>query len=376
MNKQKLKKLVCQEVDKLEPILIKLADYLHENPEISKREFKAMQYLQCLLKEFNFLFTPIIKDKFSTAFMAQKGIGKKKIGFLAEYDALPNLGHACGHNLISFMSVGAALAFNAVTDNLAQTILFGCPAEETIGAKLDMAERGYFDDIEACLIIHPDDKTSIGGTSYATHPLEISFLGKEAHIADPVYHGINALDALIDFYGEFKKLEQSFTKRHLIGKIITEGGVAPNIIPARATMRATIRSTDTNYLEKTMLPKIKNLAEIIAKKHQTKINLYHYEPLYKDLRSDKRLEYYYQENFAILGEKFTILPDDYADGSTDVGNVSHATRTCQPTIGIGSNIFAHTVEFAQASNLPFAKKQALLATKAMAMTAIDVLFEN
>ena len=100
------------------------------------------------------------------------------------------------------------------------------------------------------LIIHPDDKTTIGGTSFATHPLEISFCGKEAHVADPVYHGVNALDALVDFYTQFKLLQQSFTKKNLIGAIITEGGTAPNIIPAKATLRSTIRSTDTNYLEK------------------------------------------------------------------------------------------------------------------------------
>lgn len=376
MNKQKLKQLVCQQIDELEPILIDLADYLHQNPELSKHEVKAMQYLQNLLETMNFSFTSIIEDKFATAFMAIKGTGKKKIGFLAEYDALPKLGHACGHNLISLMSVGAALAFNAVTDKLAQTVIFGCPAEETVGAKLDMAQRGYFADMKACLIIHPDDKTTIGGTSYATHPLEISFWGKEAHIADTVYHGINALDALIDFYSEFKCLEQSFTERHLIGKIITEGGTAPNIIPAKATMRATIRSTDTDYLENIMLPKIKSLAKTIAEKHHTGLNLYHYEPLYKALRSDKRLEHYYQENFALLGEKFTLLADDYADGSTDVGNVSHVSRTCQPTICIGHNIFAHTAEFACASGSSFAQKKALIGAKAMAMTAIDVLCEN
>lgn len=300
----------------------------------------------------------------------------KKIGFLAEYDALPDIGHGCGHNLICLMSLGAGLAFNAVTDKIAQTVIFGCPAEETIGAKLNIADNGYFDDLQACLIIHPDDKTTIGGTSFATHPLEITFLGKEAHVADPVYHGINALDALVDFYQEFKKLKQSFTKPNIIGTIITDGGIAPNIIPAKATLRATIRSLDTDYLEEVMLPQIKKLAQKIAQKHQTQLKMHHYEPLYKNLRSDKLLNQYYQENFSLLGEKYTLLPDDFADGSTDVGNVSHVTRTCQPTICIGNNLFVHTLEFANASGSEYAKKQALIGAKAMAMTAIDVLFEK
>ena len=376
MDKQALKQLVCAKIDELDPILAKLADYLHKHPELSTKELNSVAYLRELLLRFNFVFKPVLTDKFQTAFIANKGTGKTKIGFLAEYDALPEIGHGCGHNLISMMSIGAALAFNAVTDKLAQTVIYGCAAEETLGAKLDMADRGMFDDIKAALIIHPDDKTAIGGSSYATHPLQFTFLGKEAHIADPVYHGVNALDTLIDFYTQFKQLQRTFTGKTLVGSIITEGGTAPNIIPARAVMRSTIRSTDTHYLENEMLPRIKQLAKDVAKKHQASVELVHYEPLYKDLRSDKRLNAYYEANFTQLGESYTILPDDYVDGSTDVGNVSHVTRTCQPTICIGKDIFAHTKEFACAAGSDFGKKQALKGAKAIAMTAIDVLGEN
>lgn len=376
MDKQALKQLVCAKIDELEPILTKLADYLHKHPELSTKELNSVAYLRELLVQFNFIFKPVLTDKFQTAFIANKGTSKIKIGFLAEYDALPEIGHGCGHNLISMMSIGAALAFNAVTDKFAQTVIYGCAAEETLGAKLDMADRGMFDDIKAALIIHPDDKTAIGGSSYATHPLQFTFLGKEAHIADPVYHGVNALDTLIDFYMQFKQLQKTFTGKTLVGSIITEGGTAPNIIPAKAVMRSTIRSTDTHYLENEMLPRIKQLAKDVAKKHQASVELVHYEPLYKDLRSDKRLNAYYEANFTQLGESYTILPDYYVDGSTDVGNVSHVTRTCQPTICIGKDIFAHTKEFACAAGSDFGKKQALKGAKAIAMTAIDVLGEN
>lgn len=376
MNKQQLKQEACLKIEQLAPLLYQLADFLAQNPEISGEERKAVNYLQKILKQFNFDFTPILKDSFSTAFIAAKGDTGKKIAFLAEYDALPNIGHGCGHNLISMMSVGAAIAFSQITGKTAQTVLFGCPAEETVGAKINIAENGFFDDINAALIIHPDDKTSIGGTSYASHPLEVSFIGKEAHIADPVYHGINALDALVDFYTELKQLQKTFTKPNLIGTIITEGGTAPNIIPAKATLRSTVRALDSDYLENVMLARIKHLAEKIAEKHNAKVQMHHYEPLYKNLRSDERLNEYYKRNFTLLGEKYTVFPDDYADGSTDVGNVSHATRTCQPTICIGHDIFAHTAEFACAAASDFGKRQALKGAKAMVMTAIDILFEN
>ena len=382
MKKDNLKAIVCQKIDELKPILFQLADYLHAHPELSGQEIQAVEYLKQLLIKFGFNFKPIIEDKFSTAFLATKGTDKdkiKKLAFLTEYDALPDIGHGCGHNLISMMSLGAGISFNQVTDDICKTYIFGCPAEETIGAKLDISDRGFLDDVDCALIIHPDDKTTIGGTSYATHPLEFTFIGKEAHVADPDYHGINALDALVDFYAKFKELKHSFAQNSLVGMIITEGGTVPNIIPAKATMRATIRSTDTAYLEEIMLPQIKSLAKEIAKKYHAKVKLHHYEPLYKDLKNDLKLNDYYRANFAKLGEAYKILPEDYADGSTDVGNVSHVTRTCQPCIGISDKnkeLFVHTVEFAIKSNSIYAKEKAIIGAKAMAMTAIDVLLED
>lgn len=155
MHKQNLKQLVCQEIDKLEPILYKLADYLHQHPEISMQEIKAVNYLKKLLEKFQFIFTPILEDTFSTAFIATKGNGNKKIGFLAEYDALLDIGHGCGHNLISLMSIGAGLAFNTVTDKMAKTVIFGCPAEETIGAKLNIADAGYFNEFTSMFNYSP-----------------------------------------------------------------------------------------------------------------------------------------------------------------------------------------------------------------------------
>lgn len=131
------------------------------------------------------------------------------MGFLAEYDALPEIGHGCGHNLIAAMSVGAALAFAKAAGDKATVHVYGCPAEETVGSKVYMSEHGVFDGLDAAVIVHPGtDKTYIGGTSYATHPMQFTFLGKAAHVADATYHGVNALDALVDFYGRLKAYER------------------------------------------------------------------------------------------------------------------------------------------------------------------------
>lgn len=374
--KQKLKKAVCAYIDELRAELFELADYLHANPELSAEEVKAAAHIENLVQKHGFSFQPVLTDSFAAAFTASRGTHGKKIGFLAEYDALPEIGHGCGHNLIALMSVGAALAFARAAEGKAQSVIYGCAAEETRGAKLYMADAGMFDDVSAALIIHPDSRTSIGGTSYATHPLEIAFIGKSAHVADPDYHGINALDALVDFYGCFKALQKTFTGKTIVGTIITDGGKAPNIIPDRACLHSTIRSMSTDYLENTMLPQIKELARRVAAEHGAKAEMRHYEPLYKNLISDEILNGYYADNFKQLGEPYEMLPDDYADGSTDVGNVSHVTRSCQPTICIGRSIFGHTKEFACAAGSAFGKEQALKGAKAIAMTAIDVLLEK
>lgn len=376
MTKTELKKLVLKNIDKHAKLLYDLADYIHENPELGESEEKAAAYIKQVLHDHGFTVSAVLPEKFSTAFKGTKGTGKKKIGFLAEYDALPEIGHGCGHNLIAMMSVGAALAVAEEAGELATVHLFGCPAEETIGGKIYMAEAGLFDGLDAALIVHPGDETAIGGTAYATHPLEITFLGKSAHVADPDYHGINALDALVDFYTRFKALETEFTEPHIIGAIITEGGTAANVIPDRATVRTTVRALRVQYLEENMLPNIRMLAETVAKEHGAEVKMNHYEPLFKDMVNDPRLDVYFSENFNDLSEAFSIKADNYASGSTDVGNVSYLTRTSQPEIAIGRNIPGHTAAFAKAAGSNYGKMQGLIGAKAMAMTAIDVLFEK
>lgn len=376
MDKKEMKQHICAHVDQLKPVLYGIAEYLHAHPEVGKEERMGSAYLRKVLEEQGFTVQPLVPEAFPTAFHATCGHGALQIGFLAEYDALPGIGHGCGHNLIAAMSIGAAIAYASVAKGEATVHVYGCPAEETQASKVYMSDAGVFDGLNAALIMHPSDKTAIGGTSYATHPLQFTFTGKEAHVADPDYHGINALDALVDFYGRLKKLQDTFEKPHVIGAIITEGGTAPNIVPARAVLKATIRSLDATYLEQTMLPAIKAVAQETAEAHGTGLELFHYEPLCKNMVNDPRLDVYFAENFSRLYEKFSVKEDDEADGSTDVGNVSQLTRASQPEIEIGDDISAHTPEFAAAAGTEYAKMQALTGAKAMAMVAVDVQFEK
>ena len=369
-----LKEQLCQLAEQNKELLYNIAEYLHANPELGCKEVKASAYLRNLLNQKGFILEDVLPKTFPTAFKATKGNGAFHVGFLAEYDALPEIGHGCGHNLIAAMSVTAGVICAELLPDSVTVHIVGCPAEETLGSKVMMSDAGIFSGLDAALICHPGSDTSIGGTSYATHPLQFTFTGKPAHVADPDYHGINALDALVDFYQQFSELEKSFTEPYIIGKIITEGGTAPNIVPERAVMRATIRALQAEYLEETMLPQIKKLARKVSDQHGTTLELFHYEPLFKNLLNNKQLEKYLLNNLQAVGiNDIKIYADDFADGSTDVGNVSHLIPTIQPEIQIGSNIAAHTPEFAAAANSQYGKDMAIKAVKALTMTVVDLI---
>lgn len=372
MDKSILKQEVINIVDKLAPELIEMSLFLHQNPELGGNEYKAAMYLQTAAARRGFTIKTDISG-YKTAFIGHKGTVGPKIAFLAEYDALPELGHACGHNLIAAMSWGAAAAFAEAVGELATSYFIGCPAEETTGAKVSMAADGVFDDLTAVMIIHPDDGNYLGGSSYASHPLSVTFHGRSAHVASRSDKGVNALDALVMFYQGLKSLKQTFTEETILAGIITKGGIAPNIVPEEAEAKFTIRALSADYLENIVLPGVKRLAEGVALATSTKVVTKHYEPLYKELRNDQRLLHYFAENMKALGEEVIYHSPDYTSGSTDVGNVSHAAPTIHPDISIGINLNAHTPEFALAAGSEYAQKRLLIGAKAMAMTAIDLL---
>ena len=181
MEYKQLKEDACRYVDELKPLIYEIADKLHARPELGQEEFFASSLLKDILTDHGFTIDNPVADAFPTAFHGTLGKGPFQMGFLAEYDALPKIGHGCGHNLIAAMSIGAALAFAKAAGDKATVHVYGCPAEETVGSKVYMSEHGVFDALHAAVIVHPGvDKTYIGGTSYATHPLQFTFWGKSA----------------------------------------------------------------------------------------------------------------------------------------------------------------------------------------------------
>ncbi len=372
MNKEILKKQAIAAVDAMAPELKEISLFLHQNPELGEKEYQAARLLTAAAGRQGFTVKTNISG-YETAFIASKGTSGPRIAFLAEYDALPELGHACGHNLIAAMSWGAAAALAAVAGDRAVSYLIGCPAEETSGAKVTMAADGVFDGLTAALIIHPSDNNTVGGTSYATHPLKVTFRGRPAHVASKTDKGVNALDALVMFYQGIKMLRQTFAQETILAGIITKGGIAPNIVPDVAEGKFSVRALSSRYLEDTVIPAVRRLAEGVALATGTAVEAEHYEPLFKELVNNPRLMKLFKDNMALLGETVTILGAEEAGGSTDVGNVSHRAPTVHPEIGIGSGLAAHTPEFAAAAGSDYAQKRLLVGAKAMVMTAIDLL---
>lgn len=367
--------LLHKAIQNMEQPLIDLSAYLHANPEVGLTEHKAVAAIKKLLQEQQFKVKQDVSDgripELATSLKADKGndTGTYKMAFLGEYDALPGLGHGCGHNLIAAMSIGAAIGFAAAVPE-ALTTFFGCPAEETVGGKVFMADEGVFDGYAGALLTHPADVNELGGSSLASHPLEVKFIGRSAHVADLEDRGINALDCAVVLYSAVNELKAQWGDEVVIGQIFTEAGDAPNMIPAEAVLHMTVRAHTVEFLENAVLPAIKAKAEEIAKAYNAKVAMRHYEPLFKDLREDMTWRNLAAEVMTEWGASPTILPDDMAEGSTDMGNVSHVAPTVQLTLAIGEHMGLHTPEFAARAGSPEGLAMIQKGAHIMAVTAL------
>ena len=311
MTLQEREARACAIIDSMTEELRDISSYLHDNPELGLNEHKAVKVINQFLENHNFTSQVGLTDypELQTALRGDHNHDARyKIAFLGEYDALPELGHGCGHNLIAMMSLGATVAFSQSAPEAWGTTFFGCPAEETIGGKVYMAEAGLFKGYEAALIIHPGGENEVGGTSLATHPLEITFHGRSCHIASLTDSGINALDCAVDLYQKIKELKKTFPKGAIVGTIFTEAGTAPNVVTPKATIRMTVRGSTVDDLEGIILPAIKEAAQEIGASYGARVEMHHYEPLFKDMRQDKQLLDLFNDVMTEFGETPRILP--------------------------------------------------------------------
>ncbi len=373
MDLQELKAAVTGEVDSRRDELSQLSLRIHSNPELGFQETKASGWLTQYLEENGFSVERGICE-LPTAFKATYGHGKPAIGVLAEYDALPELGHACGHNIIAASAVGAGIATKPAIDRFGGSILvIGTPAEELHGGKVTMAERGAFDELDIAMIAHPGVVNSATTQALACQNLEVEFFGQAAHAAAQPEAGINALDAMLLAFGAINSLRQHIKDKARIHGIITDGGEAANIVPAHSAGIFIIRAEDIAYLEQ-LKQRVINCFIGAATATGAMVQYKWADICYAPMRNNLTLARLFSQNMESLGRKFDLTDPTRAFGSTDMGNVSQIVPGIHPMVAIAPlKEGVHSPQFASAAASEEANRTLLDTAKALAMTVVDVL---
>jgi amidohydrolase len=370
---EQIRQQVQAEVDRLAPDLLAVSRFLHANPEIAYEEHQAADLLSGVLQENGFAVERGVAN-LPTAFTGRAGSGTPRIAFLAEYDALPGLGHACGHNLIGTASLGAALAVKTILDRVpGEVLLVGCPAEEKGGGKISLVEAGVFAGTDAAMLVHPSNRTEMVKLALGMRELTVEFFGKASHAAMAPDQGVNALDAVVVGYAAVGAMRQQVRSDARIHGIITHGGQAPNIIPDYAAARFYVRALDLAYTDE-LFRRVGNCFDAAAQATGCRVQITSASKAYHPYKPVYSLAEMFQRNLESLGASVDQGPVDRDLGSTDVGNVSQVVPTIQPMLQISPReVTCHMAAFAEAAISETGHQAMLRAAKAMAMTAVDLL---
>jgi amidohydrolase len=360
---------------------------IHSNPELAYEEFQAHDNIVAFLRRLGFKVTP---HAFSvtTSFEAEYGSGGRVVTFNAEYDALPEIGHACGHNLIatasiaSFLGLAAALRKSSIQGRVR---ILGTPAEEGGGGKLPLIDAGAFKDVDACLMIHPGPSgltpPHISGSAYSTSlansKINIDFTGKPAHAGMAPWQGVNALDAVVLAYNGISMLRQQIQPVERIHGVITNGGARPNVTPARASLNYYIRAQSAKDV-RALRARVENCFRGAATATGCEVQITD-QNFYYDLRPSKPLCRIYQSAMASLGSNVTCDFDaEPMSGSTDQGNVSYECPSFHGGFAIPAEkgAYNHTPGFTTAAGSEEAFKRCLLTAKGMALAGWKVLSDD
>ncbi|AIY81010.1 M20 family metallopeptidase [Clostridium botulinum] len=349
-----------------------LSSYLYNNPEESYSETKSSKYICNLLNKHNFEVSDNFLD-ISNSFICKKGTGYPKICFISEYDAVKDYGHITGHNALSTISVGAALALGSVVNKIGgSVILIGCPGEYLGGTKAVMTRQGVFDDIDVVMLAHPDVLTSESGTSSSIIPLSIKYEGKDGltFLNKNIY---TALDAILLNLNILNSLQKGFPKDLEINPILSKGGYTPLLLPAEAEAKFYIRSKNCKTSEWAD-NKLRTIAKYVSELTNLEYSTSLYEPSNKELITNRTLNRLFSHN---LKENSIIdigKPRDIYAGLS-LGDVSHKVPCIHPYICITDDpsIKYGTKDFAKATQSEFALKQCKNASLALAFTGMDLI---
>ncbi|KAF0355127.1 amidohydrolase [Gigaspora margarita] len=382
-----LQDIVFQAIDEVSEELREISLKIHDKPELAKEERFAHELLVNYLKKKGFKVTPSaygIETAFVAEFQSKTGEGRV-VSFNSEYDALPEIGHACGHNLIAISGVGAAIGLKAVLEKfeIEGTVkLFGTPAEEIGVGKIELIEAGAYKDVNVSLMIHPGAFGGAFGKHIANNSIEVEYFGKSAHASGAPWEGINALDAIILAYNNIGLLRQQSLPTNRVHGIITNGGTAPNVIPDYTSGKFKVRGMTIEDL-RSFGPRVQKCFEGAAEATGAKLKTKWSKEIY-DLKTNSsmatRYETYDSQKF---GTKFPSREQQQSSTSftpsTDQGNVTHIVPGIQPVYNIfemSSGINNHTPKFAEQARTKFAHEKTIEATKSVALVGLDILIDD
>jgi len=375
MTTMDAKEAVAEHVAGMATALVDLSHRIHAHPELGYEEEQAAAWCADLLSDAGLGVETGVHD-LPTAFRATAGSGPLHIALCVEYDALPGIGHACGHNMIAAMSLGAGIAAAGVADDVGLTVtILGTPAEEVGdgGGKILLLERGAFDGVHAAMMVHPAPVDAGNVPWNAASMFECHYHGHEAHAAAAPELGVNALDAVTVAQTALGLLRQHLDPDAMVHGIVLAGGDAPNVVPAHAAVRYIVRAPDLDRMEESKV-RVLRCFEAGALATGATLEVRGGEKPYADVRNDRPLMKAYESNAAAIGRE--LVPGRAFAGrgaaSTDMGNVSHALPAIHPLIGVDSlPAVPHQREFAAHAVTAVADRAVVEGATALAMTAVD-----
>jgi amidohydrolase len=371
------KERACTTVDAQRRALTELSTRIHGCPELSFEEQRAAGWLADYLESIGF---EVERQAYGlkTAFAARLGSGQPSVAVLCEYDALPGIGHACGHNIIAAAGAGAAAALaGLILETGGTVVVLGTPAEEGGGGKILMARQGAFEGMDAAMMVHPAGMDLAAMHVLAVSQIEVEYNGRAAHAAAFPHQGVNALDGLITAYNAIAQLRQHIRATERIHGIITDGGLAPNIVPERAAGVFMVRAATARRLVQ-LKQRVEGCFHAGAHASGARLAMRTLGEDYSDMHTNQPLGAAYSANMERLGRRLADISNVPAAvaGSTDMGNVSKLVPSIHPMIAVSPpTVPLHSAEFAQWANSEAGHQAVVDGAKALAMTALDVLLD-
>lgn len=355
--------------------ILELEKFLYNNPEIEMEEFKAKEKFITLLRRENFTVESDIAG-LPTAFVAHKSSGAgPSIGIMAEYDALPGMGHACGHNLIGAMGFGTAVVLAEMLEELKGSVyLFGSPAEETGRGKPGLLREGWLKKADMAMMVHPMKFSALTSNMVNLEGYDITFHGRASHAAGSPENGVNALDAAVIFYNSVGLLRQQTLDGSRVHMIITNGGAAVNIIPDTAALRVEIRHENLNYF-RGLVDKVLSIAHAAAQAAGCTVDIEMFEPPIACMKNNGVMIELFKKHLHEVG--ITEYVEEFSTGGcTDMGNVSQEVPSIHPFMKmVRPDSDEHTLEFLKDVDEPYAIEQMYKIIECMAGVGADILKE-